>query len=158
MIPSITISSGLTNMLRSSSNLTHLFIEKYPGKKLTLPLDYSCYRNLEKMYFDCDDFIFSNELAKTISKCKNMKVLALMISVITVTAILTMFDSLKGLLIFFVQTMSHTAFRSEKTADAFSKCSISKSKSQGKITDVLITSRDNRPLLNDMQLHVHFDL
>ena len=145
-------------MLRSFSNLTYLFIEKYPGKKLTLPLDYSCYRNLEKMYFDSDDFIFSNELAKTISKCKNMKVLALMISVITVSAILTMFDSLKGLLIFFVRTMSHTAFRSEKNADAFSKCLISKSKSHGRITDVLITSRDNRPLLNDMQLHVHFDL
>ena len=157
-IPSITVFSGLTNIMHSYSNLTRLFIMKYPGNKLIFPLDYSCYKNLEKMYIDCDDFIFSDELANTISKCKHMKVLALKISSITVTAITTMFDSFTSLMVFIVQTTSHTAFRSVKMAEAFSRCLIEKSKSQGRITDVQIISRCDKPLMHKIQLHLHFDL
>ena len=99
-IPSIIVLSGLTNALRSYSNLIHIYIVKHPGNNLTLPLDYSCYRNVEKIYLDYSDFIFSDELAKTISKCKLMKVLALKISAITATGIANMFDSLSSLMIF----------------------------------------------------------
>ena len=157
-IPSITVFSGLTSILHSYSNLTRLFITKYPGNKLTLPLDISCYRNLEKMYLDCNDFIFSDELANTMSKCEHMKVLAMKISSITATGVTTMFDSLTSLLIFIVRTTSHTAFRSKKTAKAFSRCLSEKSKSQGRTTDVQITSRDDMPLMHRVQLHLHFDL
>ena len=87
-----------------------------------------------------------------------MKVLALKVSAITATGIATMFDSLSSLMIFFVGTTSLTAFRSKKTASAFAHHLIEKSKSQGRTTDVQITSRDDMPLMQDIQFHLHFDL
>ena len=156
-IPSIIVFSGLTNILHSYSNLT-LFITKYPGNKLTLPLDVSCYRNLEKMYLDSNDFIFSDELANTMSKCEHMKVLALKISSITATGITTMFDSFTSLHVFIVQMMSHTAFRSERSARAFSWCLTEKSISQGRMTGVQIISKSDSALMDKIHLHLYFDL
>ena len=157
-IPFSRETSDLTNLLNTLPHLTHLYIDKTTRNGLTLPLDVRCYRNLENMYLSCDDFIFSDALANTISKCEHMKVLALKVSNVSVTSIVTMFDCLTLLSTFFVRMTAGSALASKRAAALFSNSLLKKSKEQGRIVDVLITIDDKVPLFNDIQKYVHFTL
>ena len=99
-IPPVTVNIGLYNCLNTFTNLTHLYIHKYNGFRLTLPLVATCYRNLEKLYFHSDDFILSDAIATTISRCKKLKILALRIRSLNEVAVRIMFYGLPLLVIF----------------------------------------------------------
>ena len=100
-IPPIRVNYGLYNCLNTFTSLTNLYICKCNGGRLTLPLVATCYRNLENLYLECDNFILSDTLAVTISQCKKLKILALKVKYLSVVAVRTMFYSLPLLVIFF---------------------------------------------------------
>lgn len=154
-VPSITVFSEFSNFLHSV-NLTHLYIRKSAGMKLTLPPEACCYRNLESMYLCCEDFIFSDGVAEAVSKCERLKVLALKIHYISVGSIKSLFDSLTSLCTFYIWCTSKTTFPTERAAKALSKALLERAKSQGRIVDVLLTHKCVA-LLNSVQHRMYFN-
>lgn len=118
-VPQVTVFRGFSSLLHASPNLTHLYISKRPGNKLTLPTDPSCYANLQQFYFDCTDFVFQEDLANAIAQSKNLRLLRLQISYVDINGIVCIVDTSKLLSVFHV-CMYHSVW-SIKRADLFSK-------------------------------------
>ena len=121
-IPPETVNIGLYNCLNTFTYLTHLYIHKYDGGKLTLPLIATCYRNLEKLYLCCEDFLLRGELATTISRCKKLKILALKVNYMSLDSISTMFYSLPRLFIFYIHTRGPLSPGNRQVIDDLIQC------------------------------------
>ena len=153
-IPPTNVISGLTAILKSFTHLTHLYIHKIPGSTFTLPLDASCYSNLENIYLHCADYEFTEELADIISQCKGVKILALRILSISETSIKKLFDSLPFLLRFQVHTDSIINFLTVTRVGEFQSSLLEKAKSQGRMIDIKIKERELGSLLSQVQEHL----
>lgn len=105
-LPPVTVFHGFSMLLHASTNLTHLYISKRTGNKLTLPSDPSCYANLEHFYFDCEDFIFRDDLASAIAQSKKLRRLVLNISYFDVKGIIDIVKFSKSLSVFSVSVSS----------------------------------------------------
>lgn len=101
-LPPVNVFHGFSRLLHASANLTHLYISKRPGNKLTLPSDPSCYANLEHFHLDCPDFVFRDDLASALAQSKKLCVLVLRISHLDIRKIINIVKFSKLLSFFYV--------------------------------------------------------
>ena len=153
-LPQGDINIGLYNCLNTFTNLTHLYIDKITGGNLTLPLIATCYRKLENLYLHCDNFIFSDTLATTISRCKKLKILALKVESVSVAAIRTMFYGLPLLVIYFVLTTVQQEFGNRRTFDDLEMDLSHHGKSQGRMINLKIVRGSTVDLFDQTEEHL----
>ena len=150
-IPNIKIFSGIQKILTSFTQLTHLYIDKMVGSKLILPIDPLLYVNIEKFYLGCDDYIMSDELTRTLSKCQYLKVLALKIHDVKILALLTMFESLSTLLTFHL--FSQSLFPNPLDGDIFERFLKDIAEGQQRTVDIKIRGNTFERMFNDIEEH-----
>lgn len=141
LLPSVTIFPGFSNLLHASPNITHLYITKHSGNKLTLPTDPLCYTHLQMMFLHCEDFVFHKDLASALAQCHKLSVLILKVSSIDVKGIIELVDSLKFLSIFHIDMYSDASsptIGSAKRAASFAKALTKRARKEGKIVDIRI--------------------
>ena len=153
-IPPVTVNIGLYNCLNTFTNLTHLYIHKYSGHKLTLPLVATCYRKLENLHLHCENFILSEALATTISRCKKLKILALKVQSLSVAAIRTMLYGLPLLVIFLVHTTDCPALGNRKAVDFLEQYLLAEIEAQGRMIDLEIEGQSTVGLFSQTQEHL----
>lgn len=125
-----------TNVLHSS--LTHLYIcnMKLP---LTLPVDPSCYSNLEVAVIDCHDFVFQEGLARALAQAENLRSLVLNINYCDVAALCTLVKSSKSLSVLYITTSLNSDLDGDNDCgrlDLEAKSLVRSAKANGRIIDI----------------------
>ena len=154
-IPGIAVLSGIHTILTSFTQLTHLYIDKIVGHKLISPLNPVLYRNIEKIYLSCDDFVMPDELANTLAmcqclvKCQGLKVLALKIFYAKMHCISAMFASLTELQVF--RLYSKNLFPRKRQAKAFQELLKSIAEGNERDVDIRIKGRTTKSMLTAIE-------
>ena len=130
-VPPVTVFRGFSNLLCSCPNLTHLYISKRPGNKLTLPTDPSCYWNLEQFHLYCEDFVFRDDLAHALAQSKKLCVLFVEVSSFDIKGIIDLVTSCRLLSVFHICVLVWAYQRPKK----FEKAVKETAKKEGRILD-----------------------
>lgn len=134
-MPPASVYHGFTRLLQASPALTHLYISRTPGNKLTLPAQASCYANLEQMFLDCEDFILHEDLAVALAQSRMLYLLVLKVAHCDTTGLVELVNGPNSLSVFHVVVSSEMGLKSNQKAGLFAKSLRESAKKQGKMID-----------------------
>ena len=138
-LPPVSLCYGVSKFLHSSLNLTHFYLKKDPGNKLTLPADPSCYRHLQKFFLECSDFVVHEDLASALAQSGDLSVLVFRVASVATKGIVELANSLKLLSLFYIHVLSFEGRdRSHARANAFAKSLREIIKKKGRTIDLKI--------------------
>ncbi len=157
-LPPVSLCHGISKFLYASPNLTHLYLDKELGNKLTLPTDPSCYRHLQKFLLECYDFIIHENLASALAQSKDLSVLVFRVDSVAIKGIVELTNSLKALSLFHIYTISNSGFHKPRKTEsstrvsAFAKSLRETAKREGRIVDLKINVNQQFARLNCPEL------
>ena len=137
-LPPVSLCYGISKFLHASPNLTHLYLVKASGNKLTLPTNPACYRHLQKMLLQCFDFVVHEDLASTLSQSEDLRVLVLIVHSVAIKGIIELANSLKSLSLFHIFAASDCGLKSQVKANAFAKSMREICKKKGRLVDLKV--------------------
>lgn len=171
-MPPLPVGVGMSRLLHASTNLTHLYLVKEKGGRLSLPTDSSCYANLRQMLLEDDGFVVSEELADTLAQCKKLSILILKVSFIPSKEIIKLASSLEMLSVFHIYISSNREFesnyefdparvgrpRGRDKATLFAKSLAEIAKKEGKAIDICVNIKHPHLWNKDIYLFEWFSM